>query len=103
MYNRRRKGMQEKESKTVVRCELKIPSFGITFRHYAASLVVPNSYPRDEIFNPHLTTIKDSYFLVRLMNQRIQNQIQIARRHYNSKTDFPEIMLTTTTHLDIII
>ena len=27
----------------------------------SASLVMPNSYPRDGIFNPHLTTIKDSY------------------------------------------
>ena len=47
----------------VVRCELKIPSLGITVRHHSASLVMPNSYPRDGIFNPHLTTIKDSYNL----------------------------------------
>ena len=25
--------------------------------------MMPNSYPRDGIFNPHLTTIKDSYSL----------------------------------------
>ena len=25
--------------------------------------VMPNSYPRDGIFNPHLITIKDSYIL----------------------------------------
>ena len=35
-----------------VRCEMKI-----------LSLMMPNSYPRDGIFNPHLTTIKDSYIL----------------------------------------
>ena len=33
----------------------------ITLRLYSASLVMPNSYPRDGIFNPNLTTIKDSY------------------------------------------
>ena len=60
-YNRRRKSMQEKESIMVVRSELKVPSLGITVRHHLASLVMPNSYPRDGIFNQHLTTIKDSY------------------------------------------
>ena len=49
--------MQEKESIMVVRCELKIPSLGITVRHHSASLVMPNSYPRDGIFNLQLTTI----------------------------------------------
>ena len=33
----------------------------VTVRHRSASLVMPNSYPRDGIFNQHLTTIKDSY------------------------------------------
>ena len=33
----------------------------VTVRHHSASLVKPNSYPRDEIFNQHLTTIKYSY------------------------------------------
>ena len=56
--------MQEKESIKVVWCELKIPSLGITVRHHLASLVMPNSYPREGIFNQHLTTIKDSYNLV---------------------------------------
>ena len=60
-YDRRRQSMQEKESIMVVRCELKIPSIGITVRHHSASLVMPNSYPRDGIFNPLFTTIKDSY------------------------------------------
>ena len=55
--------MQEKESVMVVRFELKIPSLGITTRHHSASIVMPNSYPRDRIFNPNLTTIKDSYSL----------------------------------------
>ena len=57
--------MQEKESIMIVRSELKIPSLGIIVRHHSASLVMPNSYPRDGIFNPHLTTIKDSYILTR--------------------------------------
>ena len=47
----------------VVRCKLKIPSLGITVRHHSAILVMPNSYPCNGIFNPHLTTIKDSYIL----------------------------------------
>ena len=29
--------------------------------HHSASLTMTNSYPRDRIFNPHLTAIKDSY------------------------------------------
>ena len=33
----------------------------VTVRHHSASLVMPNSYPRDGICNQHLTTIKDSY------------------------------------------
>ena len=33
----------------------------VTVRHHSASLVKPNSYPRDGIFNQHLTNIKDSY------------------------------------------
>ena len=53
--------MQEKESIMVVRCKLKIPSFGITVWHQLASLVMSNSYPGDEIISPHLTTMKDSY------------------------------------------
>ena len=53
--------MQEKESVMVARFELKIPSLGITVQLHSANLVVPNSYPSDRIFNPHLTTVKDSY------------------------------------------
>ena len=53
--------MQEKESIMVVQCELKILSLGITVRHHSASFVMPNSYPRDGIFNLHQTTIMDSY------------------------------------------
>ena len=58
--------MQEKESIMAVRCELKIPSLEITVRHHSASFVMPNSYPRNRIFNPHLTTMKDSYILSNL-------------------------------------
>ena len=46
-----------------VRCELRSPSLGITVRHHSASLVIPNSYPHDGIFNTHLTSVKDSYIL----------------------------------------
>ena len=53
--------MQEKESVMVVRFELKITSLGITVRHHSARLVMPNSYPRNGIFNPNLMAIKDSY------------------------------------------
>ena len=51
--------MQEKESITVVRYEMKIPSL----QHHSASLVMPKSYHRDGISNPYLTTIKDFYNL----------------------------------------
>ena len=53
--------MQEKESIVVVWCELTIPSLGITARIHSASIVMPNSYPRDGILNPHLTTTKESH------------------------------------------
>ena len=33
----------------------------VTVPHHSASLVMPNSYPHDGIFNQHLTTIKDFY------------------------------------------
>ena len=33
----------------------------VAVRQHSASLVMSNSYPRDGIFNQHLTTIKDSY------------------------------------------
>ena len=55
--------MQEKESIMTVQCKFKILSREITVRHHEASLMMPNSYPCDRIFNPHLTTIKDSYIL----------------------------------------
>ena len=37
----------------------------VTVRHQSANLVMPNSYPRDGIFNQHLTAIKDFYILPR--------------------------------------
>ena len=54
------------ERRVIVRIELKISSPGITARHYSARLLMPNSYPRDGIFNPNLTIIKDSYILKHL-------------------------------------
>ena len=46
---------------TIRHHSLKKPSLGISVRHHLASHVMPNSYPRDGIFNPCLTTIKDFY------------------------------------------
>ena len=57
--------MQQIESVMVVRCELKIPSLGITVRHHSASLVMPNSYPRDGIFNPTSQQLKILIFFSR--------------------------------------
>ena len=57
--------MQEKESIMVLRCELKIPvTPEICWPSLGICLVMPNSNPRDGVFNPHLTTIKDSYSLL---------------------------------------
>ena len=38
----------------------------VTVRHHSASLVMPDSYPRDGIFNQHLTTVKDSVNSLRM-------------------------------------
>ena len=35
----------------------------VQIENSVGSLEMPNSYPCDGIFNPHLTTIKDSYIL----------------------------------------
>ena len=47
--NCRRKSMQEKESKMVVWCKLKVLSLKITVRHHTASLAMLNIYRRDRI------------------------------------------------------
>ena len=47
----------------------------VTVRHHSASLVMPNSYPRDGIFNQHLTTIKDSYSLLSVSRYDVVSQI----------------------------
>ena len=60
--------MQEIESIMVVRCKMKILSLGIIVRHHSASLVMPNSYPLDGIFNQHLTGIKDSFSPVTILS-----------------------------------
>ena len=65
--------MQEKESIMVVRCELKILSLVITVLHHSASFVMPNSDPRDGIFNLHLTTIKESYNLTHVISPPKEN------------------------------
>ena len=43
---------------------LKIPSLGITVLPHSASLVMPNSYSHDRIFNPNLTTIRDMLYMI---------------------------------------
>ena len=76
--NCRMKSRQEKESIMVRRCKLKISVTRVTVRHHSASLVMPNSYPRDRslvmpnsyprdgIFNQNLTTIKYPYIIASL-------------------------------------
>ena len=39
----------------------------VTVRYHLASLVMPNSYPRDGIFNRHLIAIKDSYITSKIV------------------------------------
>ena len=87
--------MQEKESIMVVRCELKLPSLRITVRHHSASLVMPNSYPHDRIFNQDLTIIKISYTLFDIGKNifglstktlfRVQGTVKGARRRGRQK------------------
>ena len=59
----------------VVLFDLKIPSLGITVRYHSASLVMPNSYPRDGIFIPNLTTIKDSCMLYAVVFSIASNKV----------------------------
>ena len=72
--------------------ELKILSLGITVWHQEASLAMPNSYPHD-IFNPHFTTIKDSYSIdwfefPRQILERKKNNNSIMRKTVNYKFTF---------------
>ena len=53
--------MQEKESIMLVRCELKIPSLGITVRHHEANRLMPNSYPHDRIMVNFAITERNIY------------------------------------------
>ena len=62
-YNYRRKSMQEKRFHNDSEVQIENSITRVTARHHSASLVMPNSYPRDGTFNQHLTTIKDSYIL----------------------------------------
>ena len=69
--------MQEKQSIMVVRCELKIPSLGIT-----VPLHELKSYPCHGIFKSHLTTIKDSY---RSASDAAEPGIWVGRGDSNTK------------------
>ena len=55
------KGMQEKESIKDVRGRQTNPSLGITVWHQSASLVMPDSNPRDAFFYLSLKPMIDSY------------------------------------------
>ena len=57
------KGMQEKEVIMGVPGREKNPSLGITVWHHSASLVMPNSDPRNGIFHLPLTPMIDPYIL----------------------------------------
>ena len=60
----------------------------ITLRLYTASLVMPSSYPRDGIFNPNLTTIKDSYNPGRV--KIVENLVGYARNSKGDMQDEPQ-------------
>ena len=66
--------MQVKVSLMSVWCKLKIPSLRITVWHHQASLLMPNSYHRDGMVNPHLTTIKHSYNLYRSASRGLRTK-----------------------------
>ena len=53
------KGVQEKESIKGVRARQKNPSLMITVWHHLASLVLPDSVPRDRFFYLSLTPMID--------------------------------------------
>ena len=72
-------------SRMLVRCNWKIPSLRITIRHHLASLVMPNSYPRDGIFNPHLlTVIKGSYGLVDHVADRDKDMLSYTGKTHSA-------------------
>ena len=54
--------MQEKEP-IMVLWRIENSVIRVTVGYHSASLAMPNSYPCEGIFNPQLTTIKDSYIL----------------------------------------
>ena len=62
-----KKEYARKRIRNVVSMQIETSVTSVTVRHHSASLVMPNSYPRDGIFKQHLTTIKDSY--IRLKNK----------------------------------
>ena len=55
--------MQEKKIHNGCLMQIENSVTRVTVRHHSASLVMPNSYPGDGIFNPYLTTVKDFYIL----------------------------------------
>ena len=89
--------MQEKEYIMVVRRDLKTTHLGITVRHHPVSLVMPNSYPRDGIFNPRLTTIKASYRLVYQDVLPVLYVCVIRPRSVNRKYMYPAMVLSFRT------
>ena len=53
--------MQEKVFIMGIWCGEKNPSLGITVRHHEACRVMPISDPRDRIFYPYHTSMKDTH------------------------------------------
>ena len=55
-----------------------------TTDNYSVSLVMPNSYPRDGIFNPHLTTIKNSYSLTQATYEEALFRLREIRQFFET-------------------
>ena len=82
-----------------------IQSLAKTVGHHSASLVMTNSYPRNGIFNLHLTAVKDSYLSVIavLLHHRLiyttQNSIRITFstccQHYPGRYQTPQQRCTS--------
>ena len=70
----------------IARCEVKILLLGVTVRHHSASLVLPNNYPRDRNFNPHLITIKDYYNIIE-QRPKSDSEDMAGRLAYESPRD----------------
>ena len=69
------KGWQENESITGVRDRQKNPYLRITVWHHSASLMMPDSNPRDRFFYLSLTPMIDSYNISKILSDEILSSI----------------------------